>query len=309
MNTRYIINYNNKLGAGTFSNVYSATDISGNNYAVKIIDKNNKKKICKMINNEISILNLLKSQHIVNLLDFTETDSKYFLYLEYVELKFINVIQTMLLSDIFNYLKQLLQALLYIQSYNIAHNDIKPANILIKLLPNNNYQIKLCDFGMSADADNNHNFFCGSPIFMNLDRLTGNYKSNSDFWAIKVIYYYMVYGQHPFEGATNIKELIDLINAGVKFAYFVNKHTTILQGLFNNNIKNAQDLLNQIEMLDNNNQEINKENKEEIIISRKPYKDYSIFINISSVNDSFMDSTNFYQKIVDGDFEEFILLD
>ena len=69
--------------------------------------------------------------------------------------------------------------------------------------------IRFTYFGLwFIDINNNHKFFCGSPIFMNLDRLTGNYKSNSDFWAIKVIYYYMVYGNHPYEGATNIKELI-----------------------------------------------------------------------------------------------------
>ena len=123
MNTKYIINYNNKLGAGTFSSVYSASDVSGNIYAVKIIEKNNKYKISKMTNSEISILNLLKSKHIVNLLDFMETETKYFLYLEYVELKFTNVIQHILFSEIFVYLKQLLSALIYIQSLNIVHNE------------------------------------------------------------------------------------------------------------------------------------------------------------------------------------------
>ena len=58
-----------------------------------------------MTNSEISILNLLKSKHIVNLLDFMETETKYFLYLEYVELKFTNVIQHILFSEIFVYLK------------------------------------------------------------------------------------------------------------------------------------------------------------------------------------------------------------
>ena len=71
-----------------------------------------------------------------------------------------------------------------IHDKKMIHRDIKPANILI-----HNNRLKLCDFGMSADIDNNHDFFCGSPYYMNLERLTGNYKVSSDFWAVKIIYY------------------------------------------------------------------------------------------------------------------------
>lgn len=314
MNIIYInnfkVNFNELLGNGTFSNVYKCTDLSNNNYAVKIVEVK-KKKNKDMIMNEIQVLKLLKSHYIINLIDFMEKDNSFYLFLELADLKFTDIIQEMLINDIFKYLKQLLKALIYIQNFNIVHNDIKPANILIKII-NNEHVLKICDFGMSADINNNHNFFCGSPIFMNIDRLKGNYKSNSDFWAIKLIYYYMVYGKHPFEGATNIKQLINLINKGVKFIYRVNIHTDILQDLFNNNpiINTPNELLTKIELIEYNFYD-NTNPSENITIKREPYKDYSIYINISSMYDSnyYYNDDDFYQKLVDGEFEEYILLE
>jgi serine/threonine protein kinase len=340
---KYQINLNNHLGTGTFSNVYRGLDGSGSAIAIKIIKKSNKNKYDKMIMNEISILKLLKSAYIINLIDFIEVDNKYYLFLELASNSLFDIMHHIKINEIFIYLKQLLKCLIYIQSFNIVHNDIKPANILIQYIDNNNFRLKLCDFGMSADMDNNHNFFCGSPIFMNLDRLKGNYNSNSDFWAIKIIYYYMVYGRHPFEGATNIKELISLINRGIKIYYNVDIHTNLLQELFSNtllpevhkgntllpevhkgnSINTPHELLTKIELIENDLlNDINDNFKKgyftsskdpEIIIEKQPYKDYSIYINISSSDDNddnyYFKEEDFYQKLVDGEFSEYLLLE
>ena len=309
---KYNINYNNLLGSGSFSNVYKCQDLSNNTFAIKIINKTNKIKVKNMIMNEISILKMLNSPYIINLIDFIDKDNKMYLILELAQFNFIDVIQKIKFNEIFIYLKQLLKCLIYIQSFNIVHNDIKPANILIQIIDDKNFRLKLCDFGMSTDMDNNHNFFCGSPMYMNLDRLKGNYKSNSDFWAIKIIYYYMIYGKHPYEGATNIKELIKLINNGIKFSYEVIEHTNILKELFNNIIDTPHILLQKIELIENNllnhdNNVIEKYNN----IERQPYKDYSIYVNISSVHDSdyYFKEDDFYQKIIDEEFSGFLLLE
>ena len=45
--------------------------------------------------------------------------------------------------------RQMVDGLYYMHSHGYAHNDIKPANILYKILPNNKLLIKLGDFGIS----------------------------------------------------------------------------------------------------------------------------------------------------------------
>jgi serine/threonine protein kinase len=48
-------------------------------------------------------------------------------------------------SKIQQILKQILQALQYLESLNIAHRDIKPSNVLI----NEQGEVKLADFGLA----------------------------------------------------------------------------------------------------------------------------------------------------------------
>lgn len=302
----YKIDLNFELGKGTFSSVYKCYDISNTSFAVKIIDKINKIKIKKMTLNEICILKLLKSPYIINFIDFTELDDKYYIFLELAELKLYDLLLNIRIHDILQYVKQLIKGLIYIQSLNVVHNDIKPANILV----NNNIEnkLKLCDFGMSAEMDNNHDFFCGSPIYMNLDRLEGNYKSNSDFWAIKIIYYYMIYNKHPFEGAQTIKQLISMIKCGVSIPYHIDIHTNILKDLFNNVINTPHELLTRLELYENNFIDNNDFLPN---INRKPIQDYSIYINISSIWDdtSYFKEEKHYQKLIDKEFSEYLLLE
>jgi len=313
MNENYIyidnikIDLNLELGKGNFSSVYKCFDLSNNSFAAKIIKSNNMEKIKKMTLTEISILKLLKSPYIINLINFSETDTKYYIFLEFAELKFIDLLSNIKINDILQYIKQLIKGLIYIQSLNVVHNDIKPANILVKNI-NNNHKLKYCDFGMSADINNNHDFFCGSPIYMNLERLQGNYKSNSDFWAIKIIYYYLVYGIHPFEKALNIKQLITIIKNGVNFPYYIDIHTYILKDLFNNIITTPHELLTQLELHENN---FIDNNLYMPVIEKKPIQEYSIYINISSIWDdkSYFKEDKYYQKLIDKEFSEYLLLE
>lgn len=295
----YKIDYNTELGKGGTSTVYKCYDASNNVYAIKIVEKQNKIKHKSLMQNEISILKLLNSPYVINLINFFEDDYKYYLVLEFATTNFISIIETINTKDIFKYLKQLVKCIIYIQSLNVVHNDIKPANILVEHVSDNEYKLKLCDFGMSADMDNNHNFFCGSPIYMNIERLEGNYKSNSDFWALKIIYYYMVYGSHPYDNIQTIKDLIIRIKQGIKFPYTVNNHTKILSELFSNVIKTPHDLLARIECIEN---DFITDYPKRIL---KPYTEMSIFVNISSIMN---DDSEYCTKMIDEEFEDFLLL-
>ena len=290
---KYIILWDELLGKGSSADVYKCKDISDNYYAIKIISKKNlTPKSIKMLINETSILRLLKSEYIINLIDYYENEENYYLILDLADEKFMDIINTIDGKEIFNYLKQLIKCLIYIQSLKVSHNDIKPANILI-----HKNRLKLCDFGMSADIDDNYNFFCGSPYYMSLERLTGNFKVSSDFWAVKIIYYYMVYGTMPYTHSKNIKELILEIKNGIKYPYVIEQHTDILKNLFNNILLTPQDLLMKIESIENN---FIYHYAKKIIT---PYKEFSLFLNVSSVNNDDCD------RIIDEEFSDFLLLE
>ena len=51
------------------------------------------------------------------------------------------------LNQAISYLKQLLQPLMYLDSLNICHRDMKPSNILISSERNSQDKLYLCDFG------------------------------------------------------------------------------------------------------------------------------------------------------------------
>ncbi len=92
--------------------------------------------------------------------------------------------------------KQLIEGMIYIQSQNIIHRDIKPDNILIDL----NNTIKLCNFGVGKEIKSNEYIkdICGNPAFIAPEILLNNIYNpfKTDIWSSRVVFY--VSGVVPF---------------------------------------------------------------------------------------------------------------
>jgi len=275
MNNKYSFFENKILGKGLTSIVCEGIENKTKEIvAVKIISKVNKinkiKNFNKYITNEINILNFLNSNtntnsNIIKLLDVEENDERYVLVFDYAPIKFEKIIHYIPYDKIFYYLIQLLEILILLKNNNILHNDIKPANILIK-----DDKIKLCDFGMAEfleeNVDSIDGIVCGSPMYMNLSKINGTHSYDTDFWCFKLIYYEMVYKQHPFNKIKNTKDLkIKLENLdkdlykNISFYSDYDIHTKILKKLFANEIKTPLELLETINKM---NLETNKMNLE-----------------------------------------------
>ena len=92
----------------------------------------------------------------------------------------------------------MVSAVSYLHSLNIVHRDIKDENIIV----NENFQIKLIDFGATAYMEKGKLFgtFCGTLEYCSPEVLMGNKYSGPELemWSLGVTLYTLVFGENPF---------------------------------------------------------------------------------------------------------------
>lgn len=163
--------------------------------------------------NEIETLVKVSHPNIVKLYDFFSYRSRYFLILEYCECGTIeDIIKTygsVPKSELYNFTKQLISAMVYLHQHKIAHHDIKPANILIDKYG----RIKLADFGLADFFKSNEKcvqFKCtvsyAAPEILLLEPYD---PFKVDVWSFGVTLFRMCTGEFPF----NVQSKAELIKA------------------------------------------------------------------------------------------------
>ncbi|KAL4497262.1 hypothetical protein ABPG72_011197 [Tetrahymena utriculariae] len=195
---------NKKLGQGAFSQVFLGHRKLNPNFpvAVKIIDLQKQSKfkeeidICLKINGNKNILRIY-DYHL------EKSNNKCYLFLEFCEggnLESIN--NTITRRQAIIYFRQILDGMKELFKHKIIHRDIKLENILI-----NEGQIKISDFGLSKQVQNNlldvNSIKCGTPSTMAPEIFFSStsypsYNNKCDVWSLAVILHEMFYKVHPF---------------------------------------------------------------------------------------------------------------
>lgn len=208
----------NAIGFGTFSRVYKAKNIkTGLEVALKRIDSGGlTDSLRARLDKEIYICKNLDHPNIVKLYEVIEDTENDYLYLvlEYCsggDLKEFSKERSFKESYVKYYAIQLKDGLEYLRSKNILHRDLKPQNIL---LTNNFKVLKLADFGFARETRNDSMIetVLGSPLYMAPELIKRQtYTVKADLWSVGLIIYELIYGSHPFKGATSLFDLISRI--------------------------------------------------------------------------------------------------
>ena len=199
---------------------------------------------------EVEILKSLKNKNLIQVIDCF-IDEKYFnIITEFCEFGLFKNLMAKNKKFSENQTKyvinQLLKAVLYLNSQNFMHTDIKPSNILINKISIKNgekfYDIKLLDFGSSYyySLDDNNNYQESLPYYTSPEILEKKDNSNCDVWSCGVIMFEMLFGYLPFQGK-DINEIIYNI-----------ENTEIIYDYNNNISNNALNLLNNMLIKDSN---------------------------------------------------------
>ncbi|CAE7224036.1 unnamed protein product [Rhizoctonia solani] len=204
---------------------------SGKMAAIKIISKNpvltSKQTLAEMdarhqkqlqaIHREIVIMKLINHPCIMALYDLQETETEFYLALEYVEggelFDYIVSRGRLPEHEALFYFKQILYGLDYCHRFNISHRDLKPENILL----DKHMNVKIADFGMAAleVANGMLETSCGSPHYASPEIVAGKayHGSSSDIWSCGVVLYALLTSRLPFDDP-DIRALLHKVKAG-----------------------------------------------------------------------------------------------
>ena len=195
-----------ELGSGAFGKVVLGKHIiTGETVAIKILDKIMLKKTpedYELVKKEMSILKLVKHRYIIQLYEILQTPNYIFIVMEYCEGKdFMDYILSKSFlseSEALKYFQELINALFYLHSQNIAHRDIKIDNILL----DQNKDLKLIDFGLSTKYQENKLLDqpCGTIVYSAPEVLEGKLYHGmlADVWSCGIVLYGMLCGYLPF---------------------------------------------------------------------------------------------------------------
>lgn len=200
--------YVQEIGSGAYSSVLLCKNLKYNQlFAVKKVAKH------QMSAQEYEALVKLDHPNIIKLFSTFQDEESEYLVMEYCSNGTLSRKGKIDYTTFIFYAKQILEALAYCHSKQIAHRDIKPENIL---LDQYNYP-KLADFGLSKSFSKEVTSTekCGTLIYCAPETLIQNEISpfKADIWALGITFFVFATGKLPFQYKTR-EELIELISVG-----------------------------------------------------------------------------------------------
>ncbi len=195
-----------KVGEGSFSIVYSATDVIGERQvALKILrqERMDDEKVLLRFRREAALLARLRHPNIVQVLNFGQLVADLFIVMELlgsvtVETALDNQLRFQVEQAV-AVVAQLLQGLEALHTEGIVHRDIKPANVMIEPERAVVMDLGLAHISGRARITTSGEIF-GTPRYMAPEQARGEGMTiQSDLYAAGVLLYEMLTGRIPHE--------------------------------------------------------------------------------------------------------------
>ncbi|CAF3546894.1 unnamed protein product [Adineta steineri] len=166
-----------------------------------------------IIERELNVLQSLRFENVVELIEWFRHKKQCFLVFEYVEWNMLQVLQEhpdgLALEQVRHLSSQLFNAIHWCHTHEIIHRDIKPENLLIS----KNFILKLCDFGFArfCNTQTSADFYTdyvATRWYRSPELLIGSpYGKPVDIWACGCIMAELATGQALFAGESDIDQL------------------------------------------------------------------------------------------------------
>ena len=209
------------LGEGGFGLVYEGLDEqTGEGVAVKLLHAHlvDVQEVVKRFRREAALITSLRHPNIVEVRDSgTTDDGAMFLVMERLrgrELSTRLIAEGPLsIGDTVRIVQSACDALFAVHQAGIVHRDLKPDNVFLSDESEGRASVKLLDFGVSKVTGTNTGEVSlatqtgatlGTPYYMSPEQAQGKktVDHRADIYALGVIIFRMLTGQHPFEDAS-----------------------------------------------------------------------------------------------------------
>ncbi len=193
------------IGRGGSGSVWLARDErTGLEVALKIVPREGKR--ASRAAREMEAASRLRHERCVRAYDFGGDSGHVYIAYEYVQGQTMReALRGGKLSDhdAIEAAAQILDALAHAHRLGIVHRDVKPSNVLVEEKPD--LSIRLLDFGLAqfdeADTLTAVGDVPGTLAYITPERLTGGDATTaSDVWAVGVLLWESLVGEHPFWG-------------------------------------------------------------------------------------------------------------
>src|SRR3989440_201530 len=213
-----------ELGRGAMGIVYKAVDpVIGRTVAVKTIRLSeegtglNRAELLARFQTEARAAGLLTHPNIVVVYDAGEEDGLYYITMELVEGKSLQVLldggHSFPLSRTLRIMDQTCSALQFAHERNVVHRDIKPANLMLAA----DDTVKITDFGtakiLQFGSTQQTSHVMGTPSYMSPEQVKGRaVDGRSDIFSLGVMLYEMLTGEKPFPGQNITTVIYKIVN-------------------------------------------------------------------------------------------------